>query len=47
MTIDEMITEDNNIEIKVVVEIGAGVAIEIVQERTMCKTEFFVEIGVE
>ena len=35
MTIDEMITGGNDIEKEVAVEKGAGVAIEIVQERTM------------
>ena len=47
MTIDKVITEDNDIEIDVVVEIDTGVAIELVQERTTHEAEIFVEIGVE
>ena len=47
MTIDQTMTEDNDKEIKVVVEIVTGVVIEIGQERTMCEIEILVEIGVK
>ena len=48
MTIDEMITEDNNIKIEAVLEIGAGVPIETekVLERTIHKVEIIVKIEV-
>ena len=47
MTIGKMITEDNDVEIEVMVEIDAGVATEIIQEKTMCDTKILVKIGIE